>query len=156
MNAFVAYEIYILLKRSNIRQRSDPPSIWRVALQAMIAYVFGLFIFVMHHNIVHNNDSFADDNPNDDICMAIHAVFNYTFCVGIPITFLIAICIAIWYQGLIRSMKSLFEGRLRIIALYFGRIVAVEVLVWILATIIYGIDYFANDADEINEKLIAS
>ena len=32
---------------------------------------------------------------------------------------------------------------------------AVEVLVWIPATIIYGIYYFANDMDAINEKLIA-
>jgi len=130
-NAFLTFEIFMLLKNSNIRKRHVPPTIAKVTKQAMISYGVGILAIL---TIYLGSKYLSLSTPIKNylflgfslICMAI-----------IPLSFLIVICMKIYCQGLVRSTGSMYNGRLRVLFYFFLRIVLTDILIWLPSTTFY-------------------
>ena len=138
INAFIAYEIYVLLKNSKMRRHTNPPTFKKVLCECGIAYTPGVIVFIVDKVLT---DRLRQRDQTGDTTLGL----CYIFYVAIPISFLICICFQIWYNKLLPAKSmNLYGGRLRILALYFGRIVFVEFLVWLPAIIMFGSYSFQN------------
>ena len=138
-NAFLTFEIFRLLKKSNIRKRHAPPTIAKVTKQAMISYGVGIVsIFITY--LCGKYISLSTPIMNYLylgfllICMAI-----------IPLSFLIVICMKIYCQGLVRSTGSMYDGRLRVLFYFFLRIVLTDLLIWLPSTTFYAVWWLSPD-----------
>jgi len=125
LNSFLTCEVYWLLKKSNAGKRYNPPSIARVTKQAMISYFLGMMLLAFNY-----------------VRMWIASemltyVLELVFIIGIPFLILIGVCWVIYWQGLFLSTKSMYQGRLRVLTLFMGRIVFVYVLIWVPATVLF-------------------
>lgn len=131
VNAFLALELYRLLKNSKIRKRHYPPSIWRVSKQAMISYGLGFFIFLLEYWV---SEPLKRSNSTWKI---LYQVFTVIFVGIIPLSVLTYVCAMIYKQGLVKSTGSMYEGRLKVLVVYFARIVFTGLLIWLPACLIY-------------------
>eukprot|EP00536_Pseudo-nitzschia_multiseries_P004573 jgi/Psemu1/10254/gm1.10254_g len=151
-NAFLAYEIYMLLLNSSRLIRHKPPSIGKVTTQAMISYGCGIVYLLL--------DTFAleghlDDDSTTDQWKKNALVISFLFlCAGIPMLVVVGVCFQIWRLELLGSTRTMFEGRLRTLALYFARIVCVYVLIWLPAFVCYTIHWVPSDlfSEEVRER----
>jgi hypothetical protein len=138
INAFIAYEIYVLLKNSKMRRHTNPPTFKKVLCECGIAYTPGVIVFIVDKVL---RDRLRQRDQTGDTTLGL----CYIFYVAIPISFLLCICFQIWYNKLLPAKSmNLYGGRLRILALYFGRIVFVKLLVWLPAIIMFGSYSFQN------------
>lgn len=126
-NAFLVYEIYRLLQDSNRRKRHRPPSIAKATKQAMISYGVGVFLFFLEYFL---SDKFDGDSKNIKIWFGLYQAFSFVVCVGIPLSALVFASWTIHREGLIESTGSMYGGRLRVLVIYFARIVANYLLLW--------------------------
>ena len=133
-NAFLVYEIYRLLKDSNRRKRHRPPSIQKATKQAMISYGVGLFLFFLDFFV---GDQFDGDSKNVKVWFGLYQAFSFIVCVGIPLSALVFVSLMIHRQGLVESTGSMYHGRLRVLVIYFARIVATYLLLWVPASTSY-------------------
>jgi len=133
INAFLSVEIYRLLKNSNMRKRHYPPTFARVTTQAIISYGVGIGVFIF--------DSLKADFLPDKLKW-LHArndIITLLFMFVIPFSVLATVCAMIYWQGLYRSTLSMYEGRLRVLTLYFARIIIISVLIWTPCTFVYSV-----------------
>mmetsp|Transcript_6417 Transcript_6417/g.15577 ORF Transcript_6417/g.15577 Transcript_6417/m.15577 type:complete len:375 (+) Transcript_6417:256-1380(+) len=126
-NAFLVYEIYRLLKDSNRRKRHRPPSIAKATKQAMVSYGVGVFLFFLEYFL---SDKFDGDSKSIKIWFGFYQAFSFIVCVGIPLSALVFASWMIHREGLIESTGSMYGGRLRVLVIYFARIVANYLLLW--------------------------
>mmetsp|Transcript_17114 Transcript_17114/g.39504 ORF Transcript_17114/g.39504 Transcript_17114/m.39504 type:complete len:408 (-) Transcript_17114:227-1450(-) len=129
INVFLTYELYLLLKDSNARKKHRSPRILRVTQQAMSSYVLAMFFVVVH--------SFILRTMGEDNCYLISAWMSLICVVVIPLTVIVWISYQRFRQELLVSTKSMYEGRLKILVVYFARIVLSDLLIWIPAASIY-------------------
>jgi len=147
INAFVIFEIYKLTKNSSLRKRYYPPTIWEVTKHSMISYGAGMFIFVLDFFIVADR---LDNNTwaSPTLLRTLHLLYwavSFAICIVVPLSALIAVSAMIFCQGLIESTRSLYEGRLRVLTLFFLRIVFLDVLVWLPCSISYTIQWLSEN-----------
>jgi len=64
---------------------------------------------------------------------------------------MVYVCVMIWKQGLVKSTGSMYEGRLKILIVYFARIVLTEILLWIPGSLVYLVSW---RLDEINSTKV--
>jgi len=136
LNAFLTHEIFRLLKNSNMRRRHYPPTI------ATVSYGFGTLVFLVHYGI---GDRFESSS--------LYKILMLVYCAFIPLTVLIVLCAMIYWQELVQSTGPLYEGRLKVLILYFARIIFTDILFWLPASIIYFVSW---SEEEVNRtKIIA-
>lgn len=58
----------------------------------------------------------------------VYVVCCYIFFIGVPVSCLFYVCFRIWYNKLFPP-DTLYGGRLRILALYFAKIIFVGMMV---------------------------
>lgn len=143
-NAFLTLEIFRLLKNSNLRKRHYPPTIAKVSKQVMISYGLGGFMFLLDYWIA---DRLVGAGIN------LYRAFSLVFVVIIPLSILVVVSTKIYRQGLIRSTGSMHEGRLKVLILYFARIVLADILLWLPASIAYTVSWSLEEATR--TKIIA-
>ncbi len=148
INAFLTYEIYKLLRYSSLRKRYYPPTTGKVTKQALFCYAMGLFVFVVDFFVVadriDNNVSGASPQMLK-ILDRLHLAFLWIVCVIIPLSVLVVVSGMIYWQGLITSTKSLYEGRLRVLTFFFLRIVFLEIAIWVPSAIAFSIQWTVRD-----------
>lgn len=133
-NAFLIYECYLLLKDSANTRRHAPPTVWRVTKQAMVAYGMGIFAFVMELFL---SDTLEGEGRNIRIWFGLYQAISFTIFVVIPLSALLVLWVTIHKEGLVRSTKSMYDGRLKVLVNYFVRIVVSYLSLWMPATISY-------------------
>lgn len=116
LNAIISYQLFALLKNSRKRLRTAPPTSRRVGVQAVVVYALALCISLLRFFL-------ADV---DGIPVWVKVTLYFVASAGIPMLYLLYVCIVIWREKLLPSMR----GPLRILALYFSRIMAVFVVLW--------------------------
>lgn len=127
LNVVVSYEVFILLKNSHQRKRHTPPSLRRAQIQAAVVFGMAMIVFIFHYFLVGHNQ------VNMKVMFPISLLFSYV----IPAMYLGYICIVIWRRKFLLSL----EGKARDLALYFGRIILVFVVVWLPAMILLNISF---------------
>lgn len=132
INVFLTLEIYRLLKYSNMRKRHYPPTFARVTTQAMISYGLGIAVFYLNY--------LKGDNLHDKLKWLEEWNAQFTFAIGfvIPILVVATVLVMSYWQGLFRSTRTMYEGRLRILTLYFARIIIISVLIWTPTVFVYS------------------
>lgn len=117
LNAIISYELFTLLKNSNRRLRTPPPTFKKVGLQALAVYAWAICIFLIRY--------FTEDVKR--LPTWVEVTLYFMISAGIPILYLCYVCFVIWRRKLLPSMN----GPLRVLALYFFRIIAVFLLLWL-------------------------
>ena len=148
INAFLTYEIYKLLKYSSLRKRYYPPTTGKVTKQALFCYGMGLFVFVVDFFVVADRIDKNVTGASPQMLKSLdrlHLAFCWIVCVLIPLLVLMVVSGMIYWQGLIESTKSLYEGRLRVLALFFLRIVVLEIAIWVPSAIAFSIQWTVRD-----------
>ena len=135
-NAFLTYELYMLLKNSNARKKQRSPTIARVTKQAMISYGLGLLIVVVHYIVARRLQE------GSRMWYILYLCFSLIYVVVVPLSVMVWICYQIIRQELLVSTKSMYEGRLKILVVYFARIVLSDLLLWIPAAGSYFVSFF--------------
>jgi len=128
LNAIVAYEVLVLLTDSFQRKHHTPPSIKRVTLQASLVYVITIIISLVH--FYGGKKLLSDDDDNLEYVLGsliLELVISLVFVFGIPLAYLIYVCIVIWRKKLMPDV----EGRLKELAYFFFRIILVFVVFWL-------------------------
>lgn len=138
-SAFLVCEIFRLLQDSNQRKRHTPPSILKVTRHAMVSYGLGIFIFLVEYGV----SGFFERNSgrNTKIWFGLYQAFSFIFVVLIPLLAMVTVSVKIHLQGLVGSTGSMYQGRLRILVIYFARIVASYLLVWMPASVAYMVSW---------------
>ena len=142
LNAIISYEVFTLLKNSHRRLRTPPPTFKRVGIQAAIVYGWAICIFFIRY--------FTEDVKKIPEWMEVTLYFMIS--AGIPILYLCYVCIAIWRRKLLPSMK----GPLRVLALYFFRIIVVFLLLWLPGVLLLSFACnwkWDNSGDDYNDIL---
>ena len=109
LNAIVAYEVLTLLTDSYQRKHHTPPSIKRVTLQASLVYVITIIISLGHF---YGCKKLLSDDDNLEYVLGsliLELVISLVFVFGIPLAYLIYVCIVIWRKKLMPDV----EGRLK-------------------------------------------
>jgi len=117
LNAAVAHELFTLLKNSHRRLRTQPPTLRKASLQALAAYVWALCIALIRYFV----------EASTKFPKWVEVTLYFVISAGIPIAYLFYVCIVIWLRKLLPSIK----GSLRVLALFFFRIIAVFLLLWL-------------------------
>jgi len=127
MNCVVLYEIRILLQRTKDVLRHRPPSLTKVTIQAAVVYTFSIIVFTIHYFItrkktdLYSNGNYTMYKRLENVNLALAVLIPYIF----PIFFSAYICIIIWFHKLLPV-----GGRMRELALYFFRVIAVIYGIW--------------------------
>lgn len=149
INAFIAWEVLLLLKNSHERRRVGPPSLRRVFTQALIAYGNGAFTFGTTFGLLEaasraaQRGDFATSSTFLKIQRGCHVVHGY----AIPNIAMFCICFVIWWRGYlsaatcrpkngsseVQNIVSRQEKAMRELAWYFLRIVMVFYIIWLPA-----------------------
>jgi len=139
LNAFLAYEIYKLLEKSQARKRYHPPTIAKATVHAMVSYGIGVGLSVIN---VFKLKTFERH-------WKIISGFELAICVVLPILWMIGLTCCIHKKGLLTATKSMHQGRLRILTLYFMRIIGVYFLAAVPLILVYvvGIQAFYDQKD---------
>ena len=135
VNAFLTHELYTLLKNSNKRKKHSPPTITKVAMHAILSYGLGIIIFCVP--FLGNAMGHAQSNSQS----IAYFIFYTIYVAGIPLSVVVWISYQIFRHELLRSTESMYEGRLRILVVYFARIVLSDLLFWIPAVTLYYVSY---------------
>jgi len=127
INCVVLYEIRILLQRTKDTIRYKPPSLTKVTIQAAVVYIFSIIVFTIHY-VIKEKQTYFYTNDNTAMFKRLEIV-NLTLTVSIsymfPILFSAYICITIWFHKLLPV-----GGKMRELALYFFRVIAVIYGIW--------------------------
>lgn len=129
LNAVVSYEVLILLRNSNQVRRSNPPSLRKVTLQAVVVYSFSMLVFVIHYCIssaAAKADKKGDYERSGSLWSA-NLYWSFVVTYALPIGFFGCVSIIIWCRGYIPSAT----GRMKELAWYFFRVIVVFCLFWI-------------------------
>jgi hypothetical protein len=121
LNALIANEIFILLKNSNARRHCNPPTLRKAAFKIVIVYSIAFLYFILIGCIDYNH-RFRDSKWS-----TFFVVFFFTMEIILPTSYLVYICIAIWRQGLMKSLG----GQLKALVLFFSGICSVVYLLWV-------------------------
>jgi len=140
LNAIVAYEVYALLSKSHRRVRVVPPTIKKAVLQGAVVYLYAMITFLVHYYV----DGFVDNH--------VLAPTYFMLSIGLPIVYLLYVCISIWYRGLLprpaimttpaatatatATTTTRNDEGLRELALYFFRVIIVYFIVWLPALVL--------------------
>ena len=89
LNAIVAHEVLLLLQKSQQLQRSNPPSLRKVTLQAIAVYCLAIVIFLCHYFV---------GNATTDVFFTSCGI-SFVILI-IPIGYLCYVSIIIWHRGL--------------------------------------------------------
>jgi len=143
-NAFLTLEIYRLLSDCQKRKRHDNPTVGRTTKKALIAYGLGLFIFLLEYGasdylyVVGGQEGDSTTTTITNIgTFVIYQVFSFVYVVLVPLSILVIVCWKIHQKGLVQSTGSMYEGRLRVLVVYFARIVISYLCLWGPASIAY-------------------
>merc|ERR1712166_1458703 len=121
MNAIIAREVMILLRRTKNCQRYSPPSYKKASIQFSIVSIYAIILGIVWYFLLHNWTSSDDDSSRSSNITTTtgsdrETVTNATpliqlrnyliptffiLVVGIPLLFLVYICFIIWYQKLL-------------------------------------------------------
>ena len=115
INCFISYEILNLLRNSNNVARSSPPSLIKVSIQAMTAYLWSVIVSIASYFI---NRALFESYMNVNMerfnfLLKLSLSLRMSVSVVIPIMFFCYVWITIWYRGYIklssvtRQMKEL-------------------------------------------------
>jgi hypothetical protein len=129
INCVVAYEIFVLLKKSSRRQKHTAPSLCRAIIQGTVVYTFSLIVFFLHYFLIRK----------DDIPLIV-APFLFLVSVGIPLLYLGYVCFMIWWHNLMPSL----ERRTKELVFFFFRIIMVFLLIYIPALIFLSVTLTAG------------
>ncbi|OEU06293.1 hypothetical protein FRACYDRAFT_255329 [Fragilariopsis cylindrus CCMP1102] len=123
MNAIIAREVMILLRRTKNCQRYSPPSYKKASIQFSIVSIYAIILGIVWYFLLHNWTSSDDDDISSssnittttgsaretvtNATIPLIQLRNYSIptffilVVGIPLLFLVYICFIIWYQKLL-------------------------------------------------------
>jgi len=128
MNAFLTYEIYRLLKHSSIRKRHFPPTVARVTKQAGVSYALGILIAVVDYFL---------KKEIKEIQVFLLEVFEFVYVAIVPLSFMVGISVVMYKQQLLQSKRDMYSGKLRVLMLFFSRIILTDLLFWLPSSIFY-------------------
>lgn len=143
-NAFLTLQIYKLLKNSNARKRSYPPTIGKVTQHAMISYGMGISIYIVEVFVIahkFDNNTWASAG----VLETLYWLFSWSFCVVIPLSVLVGVSSVIFCKKLIVHTQTLYEGRLRVLSLFYLRIMIIDLMIWLPSSILFTMHSLAED-----------
>jgi hypothetical protein len=160
-NAFLTLEIYRLLSDCQKWKRHDPPTVVKTTKKAMISYVLGIFIFLLEYGVSDHLDTGGGGGGTTTTTTTsswfiLYQVFSFVYVVLVPLSTLVIVCWKIHRKGLVRSTGSMYEGRLRVLVVYFARIVISYLCLWGPASIAYMVSWSTFiDSKGIATKVVA-
>jgi len=116
ISAFIAHEIYKLLRFSMRRSRYEAPTVRLATIQALIAYILGDLIFMW--------DYFLVNKVKNVMPMWLTILLNTFITVLIPLFYLMWVCFMVWKEKLICNDQYKTGKRLSSLVIYFSRIIA--------------------------------
>ncbi len=135
INAFICYEVFVLLRTSHSCRRIKQPSLTKVNLEAggscVAAAVIGITLYFLYEpGWIARND--GDFEPLEDLDAKLRFA-TFSLLIGIPLFYVIGVTILIWWRGYIPALRGASPRKkaMRELAFYFFRIVAVFVGIWI-------------------------
>lgn len=133
VNAFLTFEIYQLLKNSKNLKRHAPPTVSKVTKQAIFSYGIGFALFLFDYLV-------AIETKRKQ-WIILYQAFTVVFVGCIPLSVLAFVCAMIYKQNLIRMTGAMYEGRLKVLIVFFARIVFVGLLFWLPSCIVYTVSW---------------
>jgi len=118
MNVVIAREVMILLQRTKRCQKYSPPTYKKATLQfvgvTIYSIILGLLWYYLLHYFTHRNDDDENDQNGSDSSRETYAIplrkysipAFYVLVVGIPLLYLLYICVVIWYQKLLPKAQA--------------------------------------------------
>ena len=137
-NAFLVHEMLLLLKDSHRRKRHSPPTIAKVAKQAMVSYGLGIFIFLVEYGV-------SRVLEEGGIGYILYQCVSLIFCAVLPLSIMMILSFRIYKQEYLVSTKAMYQGRLKILILFFVRIILTDLLLWVPASIAYMLYWFSEE-----------
>lgn len=142
LNAVTARQLLIMLQSAAHFTKYQPPTRKRVALEAMACYAIGMFIaswgiyraadqmdwFPHHTWLVYG--TLCVPQPFDDPSMIFFYTVYFPAMLLIPFLYVLYAGTVIWKRNLLPP-----EGKRRVLAIYFFRLAAVFIVMWIPALI---------------------
>ncbi|OEU12506.1 hypothetical protein FRACYDRAFT_243756 [Fragilariopsis cylindrus CCMP1102] len=129
LNCVISYEVLILVRNSFNATQCDPPSLWKVTLQSVLVYVFGILVFTIHYFIGYAQ-RFSFEKGHFERSISLNnlnfywsLVVTYIF----PVLFFSYVWITVWYRGYMPSAT----GRMKQLVWYFLRIFVVFYVIWL-------------------------
>ena len=137
LNAFIAYQVLLLLQTSQRAQRTNQPSISRVNAQAgavgLISVLFGCLVYVLMDaaQMAANSGNYQ---KNQRLMMSLGGMVALWFL--LPFGYVLYVAFIIWKRGYLPCLNSNVtssDKALRELAFYFFRIVGVFVGIYLPA-----------------------
>eukprot|EP00537_Pseudo-nitzschia_pungens_P015809 CAMPEP_0172407538 /NCGR_PEP_ID=MMETSP1061-20121228/74866_1 /TAXON_ID=37318 /ORGANISM="Pseudo-nitzschia pungens, Strain cf. pungens" /LENGTH=279 /DNA_ID=CAMNT_0013143589 /DNA_START=245 /DNA_END=1084 /DNA_ORIENTATION=- len=148
LNAFMAWEVLLLLKHSHERRRVGPPSLRNVTIKALISYGFGVVEFAYNFGLLEAG-SRALQRGDIPTTMKLLDITTYLYFIsfGLANVAIAVICFWIWWGGYLpgRTNQARNQNRTSIVTVtrqdkavrelvwYFVRIILVYYVIWLPA-----------------------
>jgi hypothetical protein len=136
LNAIIAFEVYTLLDSSHNAIRHAPPGILNVSMKAVAVYAIACIVFLLRW--------FLDDTKCSP---KLQAIIYFMASTGIPMVYLLYVSAVIYRRGLIPSTT----GKLKVISLYFLRIILVFIFLWLPGMILLALSRKPYDQIHISD-----
>jgi len=142
----VCRQVLLLLKKSHRRQRVQPPTLTRVTVEAMGVFCVAILAFVwVYIPLVASQRAY--NHSDYERAATLETVSTVTtsitgILVVVPIVYVIWVSYSIWHHQYIPPISkrmSVTHKAHRALAIYFFRIVAVFLIVWIIGGIVGGL-----------------
>jgi len=137
INAIICYQVLVLLRSLQSTRRVQPPTLKKVNLQAgsicLFSVLAGYGLYLLLTAV--RRAQFAGDFQQAKRFLRMYAL-GQALGFGLPFLFVVVVTLLIWWKGYLpslngrRSVTSL-EKAMRELAVYFFRIVAIFVVVWL-------------------------
>ena len=115
LNCVISYEVLILVRNSFNATQCDPPSLWKVTMQSVLVYVFGILVFTIHYFIGHaqllsfEKGHFERSISLNNLNFYWSLVVTYIF----PVLFFSYVWITVWYRGYMPSATGRMKQLVR-------------------------------------------
>ena len=115
LNCVISYEVLILVRNSFNATQCDPPSLWKVTMQSVLVYVFGILVFTIHYFIGHaqllsfEKGHFERSIFLNNLNFYWSLVVTYIF----PVLFFSYVWITVWYRGYMPSATGRMKQLVR-------------------------------------------
>lgn len=146
LNAMVCHQVFLLLQKSNQRQRVKPPTLTRVTLEAISVYVVSVLMFswvyfpMIASQRAYNDGDYEKARMLEKFSQVTGSITGVMII--LPIVYVVWASFSIWRHKYIppkSNRMSVTNKANRALAVYFFRIVAVFLIVWIIGLFIGGL-----------------
>jgi len=108
----------------------------------MISFGLGIFWFVFDATII---DRLFEKVINDTAAKNAYFTVAGIICVAIPMLLMISLTVKAFWKNLFGTVRSMYQGRMRIMFWYFTRIIVLEILVYLPSSVAYAVYHYSKE-----------